>query len=1253
MPTIRFAIDSRRARQGAQEWRRSLQDMRSESRQAGRDSEALQQRLDRFEETGRKVRQSLRNIFGGIGVAFAVRGVTRVADSFTNLENRLRLVADSEREVIGITEELFDIADDTRSAFGGTGEVFARVAVSAKELGRSNQELLGFTRSLNQAIILSGASAIEANAGLIQLAQGIASGTLRGDELRSVLEQLPAVADVIARHLGITRGELRQLGSEGKITADVIIDAFQAAADELERDFATTTTTVGQSITGLGTATTKFIADLDDATGATSTIAGSIGVLSDNVDVAAGGLALIGTRIAVGFASNRIDRIRQATERAAELRQETLSGARATQVSSQADLRASLIEQQRSRSKLIRLRVLARESTLEVERTALLRQAQIIEAQLAAQTQNLAGARRNLAVSTNSVAAAQANISRSAGLRAARAAASGLSAALGGIPGTIALVGTAAVILKPQLEDLAFSIAGITKEERELKAASEDLFDSFVQIGDLRGTIREATGDEQRLRLVARGLTQIRAQLDEIARLEGRGVELVPIRDFANLDPNVGRRVAREALSGILDEVEDGATAIEVQRALQALFEIKPADPGRTIVSGRNVIDIPGPGFTQKLNELLEEAGGNLRGIPPDKILDLVRLEQVSIEVLERILSEAEDKGESIQDRLQKAVEGTESRAREPRESGLLEYLNDLEDAASRVGRSAESLAVAEARAAAAAKAIGDLSSEQGEGSRADLRALIADLQDDAEDAVRSRFSRQAERAIRSEVEALQDEIEVLEASDDVRARVIARQIVENAARAQGIEDVRAFVDARSDEVDRLEALIDAQGRLEDAKDRGRDRDRSQERLLDDIFGPRELIDQRRADLQRLLEEARITEEEFQRISLDLNIEEARLGTTPLDGLREGFLEVQRTTGDTSDLIARSLTQAFQTAEDSFVEFVRTGEFSLESLGELAQETLARLAFRQGLDLIIGVDDSLLSNSTLAAQILAEGGAAAGAGMITGATTAAGILAGQSTGDAIAGTIPFFFFNGAGAAAGAGAGADPISGTVPFFFSERGNVFDRRGIVESARGNVFETRSGAVTVASVMRHQAGGAPGVPGLQGLPGLEGIADLGREEELFVMPDGRLGSLREKNALEAIVPLEHPGLPDGIKVVGTDRTLPVARDGSGRLGVSLPRDLFPKQFQLGGVPGGEVPRLEPAASGVIASSVPVSSSSSRSFGEGVSSEVATLRGNLRDLNDEVRRSTRTASGRAPGLTSRQRNEPGFDGLRRSTRG
>src|SRR5690606_2602352 len=88
-----------------------------------------------------------------------------------------------------VTSRLFDVANRTRSSFEGTANLYARVALATKELGIGQQELLTFTERVNQAIILSGASAQEAQAGLIQLSQGLASGALRGDELRSVLEQ--------------------------------------------------------------------------------------------------------------------------------------------------------------------------------------------------------------------------------------------------------------------------------------------------------------------------------------------------------------------------------------------------------------------------------------------------------------------------------------------------------------------------------------------------------------------------------------------------------------------------------------------------------------------------------------------------------------------------------------------------------------------------------------------------------------------------------------------------------------------------------------------------------------------------------------------------------------------------------------------------------------------------------------------------------------------------------------------------------
>lgn len=197
--------------------------------------------------------KSLSGQFIGVAVAIgAVKSAIGVANEFKNLENRLRstgLEGDSLNSVMG---KLKTSANDTRSSFAGTVELYSRLAISSSELGVTQTELIGFTKSLNQAIMLSGASATEAQAGLMQLSQGMASGKLSGDELRSVLEQLPAVADVISRHMGVTRGELRQLGADGKISANVILDAFKEASTGLDAKFKEQITTLDQAFIVFG-----------------------------------------------------------------------------------------------------------------------------------------------------------------------------------------------------------------------------------------------------------------------------------------------------------------------------------------------------------------------------------------------------------------------------------------------------------------------------------------------------------------------------------------------------------------------------------------------------------------------------------------------------------------------------------------------------------------------------------------------------------------------------------------------------------------------------------------------------------------------------------------------------------------------------------------------------------------------------------------------------------------------------------------
>ena len=173
-----------------------------------------------------------------VGATLAIgKEVLDLSDSYQVLSNKIRVVTDDETAMARVRDQLFDIAERTRSSNEGVVTVYTRLAASAKELGRTDQQLLQFTESLSKAVKISGATSAEASAGLIQLSQGLASGALRGDELRSVLEQLPAVADVIAQGLGVTRGELRKMGEDGKITANAVIDAFEKASGSIDERF--------------------------------------------------------------------------------------------------------------------------------------------------------------------------------------------------------------------------------------------------------------------------------------------------------------------------------------------------------------------------------------------------------------------------------------------------------------------------------------------------------------------------------------------------------------------------------------------------------------------------------------------------------------------------------------------------------------------------------------------------------------------------------------------------------------------------------------------------------------------------------------------------------------------------------------------------------------------------------------------------------------------------------------------------------
>lgn len=244
----------------------------------------LDRKLKSSEQQAAKLRRTINSVFGAGVAGLAIREFGRLTDTLIRAENRIGTVTRNTAELNLVTSELLDISKRTFSSFEAGAEVFARVGLSVKELGISQKETLRFTESLNKAVILSGSTAQESYAGIIQLSQGLASGTLRGDELRSVLEQLPVVADVIAEGLGRARGELRKLGSEGKITAEDVLRAFREATDDIDQRFLKIIPTIQQSFEVLKTEFIRLTKENESVRNINRLVSQSILFLADNLD---------------------------------------------------------------------------------------------------------------------------------------------------------------------------------------------------------------------------------------------------------------------------------------------------------------------------------------------------------------------------------------------------------------------------------------------------------------------------------------------------------------------------------------------------------------------------------------------------------------------------------------------------------------------------------------------------------------------------------------------------------------------------------------------------------------------------------------------------------------------------------------------------------------------------------------------------------------------------------------------------------
>lgn len=218
------------------------------------------------------------------GISFSIQSYIAMSDQLKTIEGQIKNVVKSGKETKRVEEEIYAMAGRSRQSYAESANLFTSVARNASELGKSTDDILKFTEDVSNAMLLGGGSAASQQAALIQLGQALGSGTLRGDELNSIMEQAPKLAETIAKGMGTTIGSLRKLGSEGKLTAKDVFDAVRKQSDSLKKDLGNMPWTVAQASSRIRDSVAQLFFAIENKFGFGDKMARVIATIADQVD---------------------------------------------------------------------------------------------------------------------------------------------------------------------------------------------------------------------------------------------------------------------------------------------------------------------------------------------------------------------------------------------------------------------------------------------------------------------------------------------------------------------------------------------------------------------------------------------------------------------------------------------------------------------------------------------------------------------------------------------------------------------------------------------------------------------------------------------------------------------------------------------------------------------------------------------------------------------------------------------------------
>ncbi|KAF0569515.1 putative tail length tape measure protein [Psychrobacter nivimaris] len=232
----------------------------------------------------RTAMSGLTGLLAAAGIGIGAAEIIEMSDAFVTLEAKVKLATGEGAAFVTGFQGVTDIAKETFTSIENTGELFARITQASESLGLAQGEILSVTKTINEAIKLSGGSAASADAAIIQLVQGLQSGVVRGEEFNSIMEQAPRLATAMADGLGVTKGELRAMAAEGKLTSEVVIDAVRSQTQTINDEFATLPTTFANSVQNMKTTVFELVGSLNETVNQSGRLAQGIQYISDAID---------------------------------------------------------------------------------------------------------------------------------------------------------------------------------------------------------------------------------------------------------------------------------------------------------------------------------------------------------------------------------------------------------------------------------------------------------------------------------------------------------------------------------------------------------------------------------------------------------------------------------------------------------------------------------------------------------------------------------------------------------------------------------------------------------------------------------------------------------------------------------------------------------------------------------------------------------------------------------------------------------